>query len=144
MRRRIDETGTKEATIQQVGADRILVQLPGVSDPEHVKEILGKTAKMTFQMVDTNASIEDARKGHVPPGDVLLAAESARPGLPEAYVVRRRVMVSGDTLTDAQPTFNNAAHRSSASNSTRSARGALPMPRARMSASPSPSCSTTR
>ena len=109
VRRRIDETGTKEATIQQVGADRILVQLPGVSDPEHVKEILGKTAKMTFQMVDTNASVEDARQGRVPPGDELLQASDPKPGQPQEYVVKRRIMVSGDTLTDAQPTFNNAA-----------------------------------
>ena len=108
VRRRIDETGTKEANIQKVGEDRILVQLPGVENPEHVKELLGKTAKMTFQLVDTNASVEDARRGKLPPGDVLLPAENgARQGMPSAYVVRRRVMVSGDTLTDAQPSFNS-------------------------------------
>jgi protein-export membrane protein SecD len=108
VRRRIDETGTKEANIQKVGDDRVLVQLPGVENPEHVKELLGKTAKMTFQLVDTTASVEDARRGKLPPGDVLLQAEaSARSGMPTAYVVRRRVMVSGDTLTDAQPSFNS-------------------------------------
>ena len=63
MRRRIDETGTKEPTIQREGEDRILVQLPGVDDPEHVKELIGKTAKMTFQLVDANASPPDARNG---------------------------------------------------------------------------------
>jgi preprotein translocase subunit SecD len=72
IRRRIDETGTKEANIQRVGSDRVLVQLPGVDNPEHVKELIGKTAKMTFQLVDTNASVEDARRGKLPPGDELL------------------------------------------------------------------------
>src|ERR1039458_1099007 len=52
VRRRIDETGTKEPTIQREGEDRILVQLPGVENPEHVKELLGRTAKMAFQLVD--------------------------------------------------------------------------------------------
>src|SRR5579864_5860441 len=108
VRRRIDETGTKEPTIQREGDDRILVQLPGVENPEHVKEILGKTAKMTFQLVDTNASPEDARNGKLPPGDVVLPSDQTRNGQPaEYYVVRRRVMVSGDTLVDAQPTFQN-------------------------------------
>ncbi len=106
VRRRVDETGTKEATIQRVGSDRILVELPGIDDPERVKSLIGKTAKMTFQLVDTGASVDDARKGRVPAGDELLASQEARTGGPEYYVVRRRVMVSGDTLTDAQPTFN--------------------------------------
>src|SRR5499427_2191807 len=72
IRRRIDETGTKEPTIQREGSDRVLVQLPGVENPEEVKQRLGKTAKMTFQLVDTNASVEDARRGKLPAGDELL------------------------------------------------------------------------
>ena len=106
VRRRIDETGTKEATIQRVGNDRILVELPGISDPERVKSLIGKTAKMTFQLVDTNASPEDAEHGRVPPGDELLSSQASSSSGAEQYVVHRRVMVSGDTLTDAQPTFN--------------------------------------
>ncbi len=110
VRRRIDETGTREATIQRVGDDRILVELPGISDPDRVKSLIGKTAKMTFQLVDTNASVDDAQHGKVPPGDELLkgAASSRDPSAAQSsYVVHRRIMVSGDTLTDAQPTFNN-------------------------------------
>ncbi|HXQ51780.1 MAG TPA: protein translocase subunit SecD [Stellaceae bacterium] len=107
VRRRIDETGTKEATIQRVGQDRILVELPGIDDPERVKALIGKTAKMTFQLVDVNASVEDARRGKLPPGDELFQSTENRTGMPDSYVVRRRVMVSGDTLTDAQPSFNN-------------------------------------
>ena len=108
IRRRIDESGTKEPTIQREGDDRVLVQLPGVDNPERVKELLGKTAKMTFQLVDTNASVEDARRGRLPPGDELLPSDTTRNGQPtQYYVVKRRVMVSGDTLTDAQPTFQD-------------------------------------
>ena len=66
VRRRIDETGTREASIQREGVDRIVVQLPGVENPEHVKELLGQTAKMTFQLVDMNASPQDARSGKLP------------------------------------------------------------------------------
>jgi protein-export membrane protein SecD len=109
VRRRIDETGTKEPTIQREGDDRILLQLPGVDNPEHVKEIVGKTAKMTFQLVDPNASPQDARGGKLPPGDILLPSSTTANGQPtQYYVVRRRVMVSGDTLTDAQATFQNS------------------------------------
>src|SRR5207253_2494517 len=110
IRRRIDETGTKEPTIQREGSDRILVQLPGVDNPEHVKALLGRTAKLTFQLVDQSVSVEDARRGRLPPGDEILPAEENRGnrgGGATAYVVRKRVMVGGDTLTDAQATFQN-------------------------------------
>ncbi len=80
IRRRIDETGTKEPTIQREGSDRILVQLPGVDNPEHVKALLGRTAKLTFQLVDTSVSLEDARRGRLPPGDVILSAEEGKGG----------------------------------------------------------------
>jgi preprotein translocase subunit SecD len=109
IRRRIDETGTKEPTIQRQGQDRILVELPGIDNPEHVKALLGKTAKLTFQLVDTAASVDDARHGKMPPGDEVLPSEerAARAGQPPFYVLRKRVIVSGDTLVDAQATFQN-------------------------------------
>ena len=72
IRRRIDETGTNEPTIQRQGDDRILVQLPGVDDPERIKRLLGQTAKMNFRMVDETASIPEAVAGRVPPGSELL------------------------------------------------------------------------
>ena len=107
IRRRIDETGTKEPTIQRQGQDRILVQLPGVDNPEHVKALLGRTAKLTFQLVDTSANLEDARRGRLPPGDEILPAQDDRSGGPGQYVVRKRVMVGGDMLVDAQATFHD-------------------------------------
>ena len=110
IRRRIDETGTKEPTIQREGSDRILVQLPGVDNPEHVKALLGRTAKLTFQLVDQSASVEDARRGRMPPGDEILPAADEGHGRGNgagAYLVKKRVMVGGDTLVDAQATFQN-------------------------------------
>ncbi|HEX6442479.1 MAG TPA: protein translocase subunit SecD [Stellaceae bacterium] len=109
IRRRIDETGTKEPTIQREGQDRILVQLPGVDNPEHVKALLGRTAKLTFQLVDQSIGVDEARRGRMPPGDEILPAQEGRGshGGPDAYLVRKRVMVGGDMLTDAQATFQN-------------------------------------
>src|ERR1700676_575573 len=110
IRRRIDETGTKEPTIQREGQDRILVQLPGVDNPEHVKALLGRTAKLTFQLVDQSVTVEDARRGRLPPGDEILSAADEGRGRNSggaAYVVKKRVMVGGDTLVDAQATFQN-------------------------------------
>ncbi|MFZ5791838.1 MAG: protein translocase subunit SecD [Pseudomonadota bacterium] len=110
VRRRIDETGTREPTIQRQGEDRILVQLPGVKDPEHIKELIGRTAKMTFRFVDTSISPEQAKAGNMPPTDELLPdAKTGPDGQPIAYyVVQKRVMVSGENLVDAQATFQDA------------------------------------
>jgi preprotein translocase subunit SecD len=105
VRRRIDETGTREPTIQRQGKNRIVVQLPGIDDPDRIKSLLGKTAKLTFQMVDIQASVEDALAGRVPPGSRLLPGEDPQTG-PSHYVVRRRIMVSGDRLVDASSGFD--------------------------------------
>lgn len=106
VRRRIDETGTREPTIQRQGGDRILVQLPGVKDPERIKRLLGKTAKLTFHLVDVGTPLSEALAGRVPPGSVLLpSAEGEAGGGTSHYVVRKRVVVSGERLTNAQPTF---------------------------------------
>jgi preprotein translocase subunit SecD len=104
VRRRIDETGTKEPSIQREGEDRIVLELPGVENPEFVKRILGKTAKMTFQLVDENASVGPG--GHPPPGDEALPLKDGHSPPGATIVVQRRVLVSGETLTDAQATFD--------------------------------------
>ncbi|MBV9554968.1 MAG: protein translocase subunit SecD, partial [Alphaproteobacteria bacterium] len=108
IRRRIDETGTKEPTIQRQGQDRILVELPGIDNPEHVKALIGKTAKLTFQLVDQSTTPDQAKQGHMPPGDEVLPAADAARGGASSYLVKRRVMVSGETLTDAQVTFQQS------------------------------------
>jgi preprotein translocase subunit SecD len=107
VRRRIDETGTKEPIIEREGQDRILVQLPGVDNPEHVKQLLGRTAKMTFQLVDEGVDPEEAKRGHLPPGDEVLPLADGRGNASgQSIVVRKRVLVSGDMLTDANTTFD--------------------------------------
>jgi preprotein translocase subunit SecD len=109
IRRRIDATGIKEPTIEQEGQDRIVVELPGVGNPEHVKQLIGKTARLTFQLVDPSVSVEAARAGRLPPGDVILPASGGQGGAEQgAYVVRRRVIVGGGQLVDAQPTFEGS------------------------------------
>lgn len=98
VRRRIDETGTREPSIQRQGSERILVQLPGVDDPEHIKNLLGQTAKLTFRLVDETA---DPTASHAPAGKEILPSREEN----RNYVVQKRIMVSGDTLVDAQPSF---------------------------------------
>ena len=107
VRRRIDETGVREPTIQRQGEDRILVQLPGVDDPERVKRLLGKTAKLTFQLVDERQN--PSLGGRVPPGSIMMpsANENGSDGRPRMYMLKKRVMISGDTLIDSQPTFQD-------------------------------------
>ena len=104
VRRRVDETGTREPTIQRQGDSRILLQLPGVEDPERVKRLLGRTAKMTFHLLCEN---QGAGRGRVPPGCMELPdADAANPQSSGTYLVRRRVAVSGDRLVDAQASFS--------------------------------------
>ena len=99
IRRRLDPEGTKEPVIQRQGSDRVLVQLPGVDDPEAVKRLLGRTAKLTFQLVDNRMTAAEAvDRGRTPPGTVLLQSAS-NDG--RSYVVEKRVMVSGEMLDSA-------------------------------------------
>ena len=102
VRKRIDQLGTREPSIERQGDDRIVVQVPGLGDPNHLIILLGKTAKMTFQMVDENASIEDAQKGIVPIGSEYLQFDNPKEGQGPGLVVEKHVVVSGDKLTDAR------------------------------------------
>ena len=101
--RRVNELGTVEPVIQRQGNDRILVQVPGLQDPTHLKELLGKTAKMEFRMVDTSVPPDQAQRGGLPPDSELLMSQSS-PKVP--YVVKKQVLVSGAELNDAQTGFD--------------------------------------
>jgi preprotein translocase subunit SecD len=110
IRKRIDELGTREPSIQRQGDNRIVIQLPGVSDPKRAREVIGKTARMTFHLVDSDTSVEDALRGRIPPGSMLLEGMDARPdGQKQYYVVRKKVEVAGEHLVDAQPSFDQSA-----------------------------------
>ncbi|MGP9810832.1 protein translocase subunit SecD [Rhodopseudomonas sp. NSM] len=101
--RRVNELGTVEPLIQRQGADRILVQVPGLQDPTRLKELLGKTAKLDFRMVDSSVSPEQAQAGRAPSdSDVLMSSSSPK----QPYVIKKQVLVSGADLTDAQPGFD--------------------------------------
>src|SRR5690606_33675410 len=94
VRRRIDQTGVNVPTIQVQGSDRILVQLPGIDDPERIKRLIGTTAKLAFRMVDTQA--DPAMPA--PAGSEILEGDKPRSNNPNApverYVVKRRVDVA--------------------------------------------------
>jgi preprotein translocase subunit SecD len=97
VRRRIDETGVVDPQITRQGQSRIVVQLPGVGDPDRIKQLIGKTAHMTFRLVDETANANGG--GPPPPGDDFLQMQD-RPG--EKIAVRKRIDVDGADLTDAR------------------------------------------
>jgi protein-export membrane protein SecD len=101
--RRVNELGTVEPLIQRQGVDRILVQVPGLQDPTRLKELLGKTAKLDFRMVDPTVPPDQAQRGGVPPDSEILMS-STSPKTP--YVIKKQVLVSGGDLIDAQPGFD--------------------------------------
>ena len=102
--RRVNALGTVEPLIAREGNDRILVQVPGLQDPTRLKELLGKTAKLDFRMVDTAVSPEQAQAGSLPPEDELLHGTGREAN--QTYVIQKHVLVSGGDLTDAQPGFD--------------------------------------
>ena len=97
IRRRLDETGTREPTVRLQGEDRILVQIPGLRDPERVKALLGRTARLTFHMTDESGGGAEAAPGFV--------RTAHREG--GVVDVSRRIFVSGEHLTNAQATFQD-------------------------------------
>jgi preprotein translocase subunit SecD len=103
LEKRINSLGLVEPVIQRQGTDRILVQVPGLGDPQRLIDVIGTTAKLEFRMVDTSMSPEQAAQGRVPPDSEILTSYSPPP---TPYLVEKRVLVSGDELTDAQPGFD--------------------------------------
>jgi len=103
---RINELGVAEPVIQQQGADRVVVQLPGVQDTAKAKDILGRTASLEIRMVDeekmTPAILEAAARGEVPFGTEYYVERNAQP-----ILVKKQVVLTGDRLTDAQPGFDS-------------------------------------
>jgi preprotein translocase subunit SecD len=107
LNKRVNELGVAEPVIQQQGADRIVVQLPGVQDTARAKEILGRTATLEIRMVDEENSrnlqtLMDAQKGQVPFGSEFYVERQGNP-----ILVKKQVVLTGDRLTDAQAGFDN-------------------------------------
>ncbi len=106
---RINELGVAEPVIQQQGADRVVVQLPGVQDTAKAKDILGRTATLEIRMVDEERVTPDvlaaAARGEVPFGTEYYVERNGAP-----LLVKKQVVLTGDRLTDAQPGFDNQTH----------------------------------
>jgi len=109
LKNRINELGVSEPIIQQEGADRVVVQLPGVQDTAKAKEILGRTATLEIHMVDEANSNPDAllaaQQGHVPFGDDFYIEPDGAP-----LLIKKQVVLTGDRITDAQPGFDSQTH----------------------------------
>ncbi len=109
--RRVNEAGTKEPIIQRQGADRIVVQVPGLSDPAELKRLLGKTAKMTFHLVNEDVSQDAVARNIVPSDTMILPSDKndVDAGQPQArqrdYAVYSQVALGGENLTNANATF---------------------------------------
>ncbi|MEM1316176.1 MAG: protein translocase subunit SecD [Pseudomonadota bacterium] len=100
VRRRIDETGTREPTIQRQGEDRILIQVPGIGSAEELLGLIGRTAKLTFHLVESATADGETRVG---PNQIRVEDAEA-PG--SFFILERRALIAGDRLTDAQGGFD--------------------------------------
>jgi preprotein translocase subunit SecD len=104
VRKRIDESGTKEPLIQRSGKKRILLQLPGVKDPERIKELLGTTAKLTFHMVDEEDIV--SLKANKAPFGKMIVQDYINPEI--KYLVEKKSRVGGENLVDANASFDSS------------------------------------
>ena len=106
VRKRIDESGTKEPLIQRSGKNRILLQLPGVKDPERIKDLLGKTAKLTFHMVDEDAA---SLRANIAPFGKMIVSDLYDPEI--KYLVEKKSSVGGENLVYEKASFDtNEGH----------------------------------
>ena len=102
LRNRVNSLGVAEPVIQQQGERRIVVQLPGAQDPTKIKELLGATATLEYRLVDTEHNIDDALAGRVPVGAKLYRTREGQP-----YLLKKRVIVTGNQITDASSGFDS-------------------------------------
>ncbi|HWK41384.1 MAG TPA: protein translocase subunit SecD [Croceibacterium sp.] len=105
VRKRIDALGTREPTIIRAGSDRIVVDVPGLKDPQALKDLLGQTAELEFKLVDMDALPANVAQGIAPPGSEIVPYAKGTPGEGTAIAVKRLGGIRGDSLTNAQQTF---------------------------------------
>jgi len=101
IRNRIDQLGVRETTVAREGENDILVQLPGIQDPERAKELIGKTAVLEFKLLDDKRAVADALRQGPPSGDEILHGPPQAGG-PSPYLVETPVLMTGDVVTDAR------------------------------------------
>ena len=100
--KRIDALGTREPSIVRQGANRIVVEVPGLQDPEALKQLLGKTARLDFKLVDLAATPEDTQRGQAPIGSQILPYANGG----GAIAVKRSTVISGDQIADAKQSYD--------------------------------------
>ncbi len=106
IRNRIDQFGVSEPDIRPQQDNRILVQLPGVKDPKRAKDLIGRTALLEFKLVDDEHSVDEALKGHIPPGDEILYQIAIDPATGRhrkiPFLLKKRTLLTGEYITDAR------------------------------------------
>ncbi len=111
IRNRVDQFGVTEPDISRQGKDQILVQLPGIKDPERAIKLIGKTALLEFKLVDDEHSLEEALKGNIPPGDEILYQRIVDPDTGavtrKPYLIKKKTLLTGDVLKDARVRINS-------------------------------------
>lgn len=105
VRRRIDELGTREPTIIRQGSNRIVVQVPGLQNPQALKDLLGRTAKLEFKLVDETATPQQLASKQAPAGSQVLVYPTNPTGIP-LIAVKRSAIITGDQLSDARMEFS--------------------------------------
>ena len=114
IRNRIDQFGVSEPEITLQGTDRILVQLPGIRDPQRAINLIGQTALLEFKLVDEEGNIEEALKGNIPPGDIILYEKSvdrqtgAMRKLP--FLLKEKTLMTGEFIKDARVSLDSQFH----------------------------------
>lgn len=110
IRNRVDEFGVAEPSIQRQGEERILIQLPGIKDTERAINLIGKTARLEFKLVDETLSVRDAQSNGIPEDDEILYEREINKDTGEvskkAYLVRKRAVLTGETLTAAEVRYD--------------------------------------
>ncbi len=109
VRRRVDQTGTTEPVIQRQGEDKIVLQVPGLENPELLKKMLGKTARLSFHLVDERIT---ALKGQVPIGTILLEADESRDEH-QFYLLNKKILLTGDLLNNANVSIDQNTNAAS-------------------------------
>ena len=104
--KRVNDLGTREPTIIREGNDRVVVQVPGLQDPAALKELIGKTARLEFRMVDPNADPAEAAAGRVPVGSEIVPYAEGEGSGATFEVLRHQVMISGEQLINAKQSFD--------------------------------------
>lgn len=114
IRNRIDQFGVSEPEITRQGTDRILIQLPGVKDPQRALNLIGQTALLEFKLVDEEGNLEEALKGRVPEGDIILYHREVDPktgGVKKIpYLLKEKTLMTGEVLKDARVSLDSQFH----------------------------------